>query len=275
MYKIEKYFEEIYRRTLFFVFSCVITLLFLYSWSFDLFIFLSESLFQGLKFHTFENLEENTLKDSLIPLKDLKSVQAHKFIFTDITEAFHTSLGISFTSTLCLQIPFLLYTIWAFLVPSFLQEERKIFTLFSFFFLGIYSLAWITMMSFIFPKVWEFFLTFQLYDSSLHIECEPRISSFSSFLWKTFLFTQAIFQIPFWLFLSLFYEYIHISLFFDHRRLFYWILLSFAAFTAPPDFFVQCYLSFFFLCLFEITLFSALLFQTYHQKSRKKHFMKP
>jgi sec-independent protein translocase protein TatC len=261
MYKIEKYFEELFRRTVFFIFSFVFTFIFFYCWSFDLFIFLSESLFEGILDSSFEQFNR---PESLI-IKDLKT---HKFIFTDITEAFHTSLGISFTSTLCLQIPFLLYTFWAFLVPSFLEKERKVFTFFCFLFLGVYSLAWYLMIGFVFPKVWEFFLTFQLYDSSIHIECEPRISSFSSFLWKTFLFTQAIFQIPFWLFVSLFYEYLHISLFFDYRRFIYWILLSFSAFTAPPDLFVQFYLSLFFICLFEITLLSALILQTYrHQKN--------
>ena len=256
MYKIEKYFEELSRRTLFFMFSFLLTLSFFYSWSFDLFIFLSESLFLGI-FHKSDQLE-------------FQSDQIHKFIFTDITEAFHTSLGISFTSTLCFQIPFFIYTLWSFLVPSFQKEERKIFTFFILLFLGVYSLAWGMVICFLFPKVWEFFLTFQLYDSSLHIECKPRISSFSSFLWKTFLFTQVIFQIPFWLFVSFFYEYIHISFFLNSRRLFYWILLSFSAFTAPPDLFVQFYLSLFFLCLFEITLWSALLLQTYRQKKRMK-----
>ena len=258
MYKIEKYFEELSRRTFFFIFSFLLTLSFFYCWSFDLFIFLSESLFEGIIFHRPNEIDSS---------KEISQVS--KFIFTDITEAFHTSLGISFTSTLCLQIPFFIYTIWAFFVPSFLNEERKIFTLFSLLFLGIYSLALGLMIGFIFPKVWEFFLTFQLYDSSLHIECEPRISSFSSFLWKTFLFTQAIFQIPFWLFISLLYEYIHISLLFHHRRIFYWILLLVSAFTAPPDFFVQFSFSLFFLCLFEITLWSVLILQTYRQKNEE------
>jgi sec-independent protein translocase protein TatC len=239
----------------------------------DLFYIFTNFLFEIEQREKSSFLAFQAQENILQPIEQKSKFQSEsqiipKFIFTDITEAFHTSLGISFTSTLCLQIPFLLYTFWAFLVPSFLEKERKVFTFFCFLFLGVYSLAWYLMIGFVFPKVWEFFLTFQLYDSSIHIECEPRISSFSSFLWKTFLFTQAIFQIPFWLFVSLFYEYLHISLFFDSRRFIYWILLSFSAFTAPPDLFVQFYLSLFFLCLFEITLLSALILQTYrHQKN--------
>ena len=247
-FKIEKYFEELFRRFMFFMFSCFITLSFFYSWSFDLFIFLSESLFQRPFDFSHEFLSHSEIQ---------------KFIFTDITEAFQTSFGISLTSTICLQIPFFIYTFWSFLVPSLILQERIILTRFIFVFLGIYILACSVFISLVFPKVWTFFLTFQLHDVVLQIQCEPRISSFSSFLWKTFLFTQVLFQIPFWFFVSIFYQYIEISFFFESRKFFYWILLSFSALTAPPDFFVQLSFSLFFLCFFEITLLSALLLQIY------------
>ena len=120
MYKIEKYFEELFRRILFFIFSLILTLSFFYWWSFDLFLFLSESLFQE-NHHT----SHEFFSESSQTFRNSHQDSIHKFIFTDITEAFQTSLGISFLSTLCLQIPFFVYTIWAFLVPSFFKQERK------------------------------------------------------------------------------------------------------------------------------------------------------
>lgn len=254
MYKIEKYLEELFRRTLFFIFSFLLTFTLFYSWSFDLFLFLSESL----------NLD-GSQKDLVEGFSSGPEMHhgIHKFIFTDITEAFQTSLSISFIMTFCFHIPFFIYTLWCFCVPSFLDEERSLFTLFILLFLGVYSIACGVMVVVFFPKIWHFFLTFQLYDSSLQIECEPRISSFSSFLWKTFLFTQALFQIPLMLFISLFYEFLHHSFFFESRRIIYWILLSVCAFIAPPDFFVQFYFSLSVLCLFEMTLLSALILKTY------------
>jgi len=263
MYKIEKYFDELYRRTFLYILSFVFTLGFLYSWSFEFFLFLFDFLF--------ENFQEFEIAESLNPAYDQNSAvrnpfQMQSFIFTDITEAFHTFLGISFTGTLCLQIPYLIYTIWSFLVPSFVNSERKVFTFFTFLFLGIYILSLTLTILYIFPKVLEFFLTFQLENSEINIQCEPKISSFTSFFWKTFFVTQGICQIPFWIFLGFYFQYLHISSFFSHRKIIYFFLLSFCAFLAPPHFVIQLTFSGAIIFLFEMTLLSALLFQNYRHQ---------
>ena len=255
MYKIEKYFDELYRRTFLFILSFVFTLGFLYSWSFEFFLLIFDFLFENFKqsgdqFH-FSSRGTNHLQS---------------FIFTDITEAFQTFLGISFTGTLCLQIPYFIYTIWSFLVPSFVNSERKIFTFFTFLFLAIYIFSLTLTILFIFPKVLEFFLTFQLENAEMNIQCEPKISSFTSFFWKTFFMTQGICQIPFWIFIGFYSQYIDISFFFHHRKIFYFLFLSLCALIAPPHFFIQFYFSVFMIFLFEITLLCALLFQNYRQK---------
>lgn len=249
MYKIEKYFEELSRRILFFIFSMILTFSFFYWWSFDLFLFLSDFLFQEncQSFHDFE---------------------IHKFIFIDITEAFQTSLKISLLFTVCFHIPFFLYTLWAFLLPSLYSEEAKIFTCVTLFFLFFYSLICFFMIDWIFPKIWKFFLTFELSDSSLQIQCEPRISSFSSFFLKTFVFLQVFCQFPFWIFLSLFFESLDISFFFQSRKIFYWIFLVFSALIAPPDLFLQFSLSLFFFSFFEMIVFLACILVHYRKKRK-------
>ena len=255
MYKIEKYFHELSRRSFLFLFSFLFTLGFLYSWSFEFFLLLFEFLLQN--FQGSENLFNSESQHSV-----------QSFIFTDITEAFYTFLGISFTGTLCLQIPYLIYTFWSFLVPSLMNSERKIFTFFTLFFLGIYLLSLTFTIVYIFPKVLEFFLTFQLENSDITIQCEPKISSFTSFFWKTFFITQGICQVPFWIFLGFYFQYFEISFFFHHRKIFYFLILSFSALLAPPHFLIQFFFSCVMIFLFEITLLSALLFQNYrHQFS--------
>ena len=255
MYKIEKYFDELYRRTFLFVFSFLFTLGFLYSWSFEFFLFL------------FDFLVENGKRSGDQMNSDFRdALQLQSFIFTDMTEAFHTFLGISFTGTLCLQIPYVIYTIWSFLVPSFVNSERQIFTFFTFLFLGIYILSLILTVLYIFPKVLEFFLTFQLENAEMTLSCEPKISSFTSFFWKTFFLTQGICQIPFWIFIGFYYQYIQISFFFHHRRVFYFLLLAFSALIAPPHVVIQFSFSFVMIIFFEVTLFCALLFQNYHHQ---------
>ena len=255
MYKIEKYFDELYRRTFLFVFSFLFTLGFLYSWSFEFFLFL------------FDFLVENGKRSGDHMNSEFRDAfQVQSFIFTDITEAFYTFLGISFTGTFCLQIPYFIYTIWSFLVPSFVNSERKIFTFFTFLFLGIYLLSLTLTILYVFPKVLEFFLTFQLENVEMNIQCEPKISSFTSFFWKTFFITQGICQIPFLIFIGFYYQFFEISFFFHSRKILYFLLLSLCALIAPPHLLIQFSFSFFMIILFEMTLFIALLLQNYRHQ---------
>jgi sec-independent protein translocase protein TatC len=189
--------------------------------------------------------------------------ESRKFIFTDITEAFRTSLSLAIGFTCYIHVPFLIYQIWSFFVPSLFCQERQKLSRFCFLLLFLYFLATFSIISLIFPVLWNFFLNFETTTEFLDIHCEARISSYISFIFKTCLLSHFIFQLPFFSLLFLEFQVFSIFDIMSNRRFIYWCILLLSALTAPPDFLIQFFISFFLILLLEIGFFILLLFTKY------------
>ena len=192
-----------------------------------------------------------------------------QFIFTDITEAFRTSLLLSFGFSFYIQIPLIIYNIWSFFVPSLFQNERKILSYFCFFFLFLYILATLIIINFIFPFLCNFFLNFETKTDFLDIHCEARISSYISFIFKLCCISHLFFQLPFFSLLFFQLRLFNISDILIHRRFIYWCFILLSAIIAPPDLFIQSLISITFIFTLEISLFFLLLF-THYQKLQNR-----
>jgi Tat protein translocase TatC len=190
-------------------------------------------------------------------------LESRKFIFTDITEAFRTSLSLAMGFTCYIHIPFIIYQIWSFFVPSLFCQERQKFSRFCIFFLFLYFLGTFAVVSFIFPILWSFFLNFETTTEFLDIHCEARISSYISFIFKTCLLSHFIFQLPFFSLVFLEFHFFSIFDIMSNRRLIYWCILLVSALVAPPDLLIQSFVSFFLIFLLEISFFFLLLFTHY------------
>jgi Tat protein translocase TatC len=268
MFKIQHYFQEIRIRTLYFIFSFFLCLSISYFFVDDLFYIFTNFLFE------IEQREKSSLSDFQTQENILQSVEQEfnfrsesqiipKFIFTDITEAFHTSLSLAFGFTLYIQIPFILYTLWSFFVPSLHFQERNTFSQYCLIFLFFYFLATGVILYFIFPLLWSFFIHFETKSEFLDIHCEARISSYISFIFKTCFISNIIFQFPLFTFLLLQFDFFCISDILQNRRFIYWGGLLLSAIIAPPDYAIQISISFFLLIIFEICFFFILLFDEY------------
>lgn len=283
MYKIHRYFKEIHVRTFYFLFSFLLTGALSYFFV-DQLLYLLTNFFaidaRSAKIVSMyaphpECHEESNMIVCLpqnegisFSLQDTQITHAHnkivqRFIFTDITEAFRTCLTLAFGLTFYIQTPFLLYHIWSFFTPSLFVQERKIFSKFCLLFISLYLLASLMIMSFIFPILWDFFLKFEITTEFLDIHCETRISSYISFLFKVSFITHLLFQIPFFFFLCVQFEFFSLSALLHQRRFIYWCVLLVSAVIAPPDFIIQSLLSCFFLTLLEICFFLFILSKTY------------
>lgn len=201
--------------------------------------------------------------------QDVVSPRNPQFIFTDITEAFRTSLSLSLGFAFYIQIPLIIYNIWSFFIPSLFQHERKIFLHFCFFFLFLYILATLIIINFIFPFLWNFFLNFETKTDFLDIHCEARISSYISFIFKLCFISHLLFQLPFFSLLFFQFELFNISDIFIHRRLIYWCIILLSAMIAPPDLFIQSSISITFIFILEISFFFLLLV-THYKKVKKE-----
>lgn len=118
------------------------------------------------------------------------------FIFTDVTEAFYTSVEISFFFSFYAVIPLLLYQFWCFFIPSRFENQRKKVS-FRFFFILIFLLLSIVFVYFfLLPKLYIFLLNFQINTSLLHLQLEARIKSYVQLICKIFILVSLFFQLP-------------------------------------------------------------------------------
>ena len=295
MYKIHHYFKEIHVRTLYLFLSFVMTLSISYFFIDKLFYIFTNFFFTIEETATSAIGEvSNSIKMSLTyekgaiiefekalsfsPSAEWKTegqsenlgapykknqYESRKFIFTDITEAFRTSLSLAIGFTCYIHVPFLIYQIWSFFVPSLFCQERQKFSRFCFLLLFLYFLATFSIISLIFPVLWNFFLNFETTTEFLDIHCEARISSYISFIFKTCILSHFIFQLPFFSLLFLEFQIFSIFDIMSNRRFIYWCILLLSALIAPPDFLIQFFISFFLILLLEIGFFIILLFTQY------------
>ena len=86
------------------------------------------------------------------------------FIFTDLTEAFYTTIQLNLVVSMYILVPFIIYNIWCFFIPStFLEERQK----YNFFFSAIVTLLVISACFIFFlvlPELYKFLLNFEIND---------------------------------------------------------------------------------------------------------------
>ncbi len=167
------------------------------------------------------------------------------FIFTDLTEAFYTSIEISFFFSFYVIIPLFLYHFWCFFVPSRFKNERKklnfiIFVIFIFLVLSIIIVYLILL-----PLLYQFLVNFQLNTNLLNIQLEARIQPYVKLVCEIFVFFTFFFQLPLIFLWLIKLKCIKINILVKNRIKIFFMILIFASLFSPPDVFSQ----------FSITLF--------------------
>lgn len=186
-----------------------------------------------------------------------------KFIFTDISEGFQTSISVGIFISLFLIVPFILYNIWSFFIPSLHNFERRRFTSDCIFFFFIYIIATYFSINIVFPFFWEFFLNFQEINNLYELECQPKISSYISFLFYIIFLGQALCLFPFFFFLLLKYNYLNIEQIIKKRNLIYLTSFLSISFLSPPEITSQFLLFFICIFFFEISISIQLILRKF------------
>lgn len=227
--KLYTYILEIKKRTAYIVFSFFSTFAFSYwKWHQLCYIFL-------LSFYNEKELQKN-------------------FIFTDVTEAFSSVLWVCCIFCFLLVLPFFIYQLICFLIPSWYIHEkyRACFSIFLSLFAWYFYLY--LMNYFFIPQLCAFFLDFQINTPSLNIVVQPKIYAY--LLWassimaiSTFLFLAGII-----FFVSLEHNWIHISGWSRQRPLFFFLSILIAAFISPPEIWSEAFLAFFIYTFLELLI---------------------
>ena len=123
-----------------------------------------------------------------------------KFIFVDLTEALYTIIRICIYTSIMLIIPYVFYQIWSFFIPSCYFSERISINKFLIIFFILLCLEIFIIYFFLFPKICEFLLSFQISTpetSLVMVELSARIESYVKLIIRLLIFILFFFQLPF------------------------------------------------------------------------------
>lgn len=225
--------KELKLRTCYLGFSFLITFFICYYYSFEiLYLFVKPFL----------NYEKN-------------------FIFTHLTEAFYTTIQLNFIVSIYILIPFIIYNIWCFFIPSTFLEERKKYN----FFFSTIIISLVLSACFIFffllPELYKFLLHFEINTSFMIIKLEARIQSYVQLACNIFFLCSIIFQIPLFFFIAFEYGLITIDFLIKNRSQVLFMNLLLAAFISPPDLLTQIILAISLQSAFEVLLLITFIYK--------------
>ncbi len=182
---------------------------------------------------------------------------SHRMIYTSLTEAFFTTMKVSFFAGIFLTFPFLLWQVWLFIAPGLYKNERRAFLPFIIatpflFFLGGACLYYL-----ILPMAWPFFLSFQTTSTETHlpIQLEAKISEYLDFVMGLIFAFGLCFQLPILLTLMGKAGMITAESLAARRKYAIVIIFVVAAFLTPPDVLSQVLLAVPLLLLYELSIF--------------------
>lgn len=128
------------------------------------------------------------------------------FIFTELLEAFWSTLLLSGYGSFLLSLPVIYYTLYKFLLPGLTHIESRLLKTFMLFSLGFILLAHLLTYYFILPYATSFFLSFQSnYPQTAFLSFTGRIYPVLTFILNTFSIISLLFQLPLCLFFLFIY----------------------------------------------------------------------
>lgn len=174
------------------------------------------------------------------------------FIFTNLAEAFHTTIKICFIWSFLFFLPFFFYQFWCFFTPSwyFFEKERVkkyVFSTLLYAFLGGFCFYFLVL-----PEFLDFLLNFKINTPIFAVQLEARIDSYVRISSSVFLIVEFIFQMPFLFSLLYLFGYIDSVYLSENRKIFILFFLLLSAFLSPPDPLAEFLIFSFFVCSFEL-----------------------
>lgn len=192
---------------------------------------------------------------------DTINISSIKFIFTDIEEAFSSSILICFIFSFVFGFLHILYSISAFFAPSLYHYETKKWTLRATIFVSFWLAFIISFQNVIIPKFTEFLLKFQIQSIGFNVEAETKIYSYCTWASTIFLIGNSLFLMLSFIIVLLIDDSININFFIAHRKWCAIVLLLLSALIAPPELLAQFILVFFFFLCFELLIYFFFLYK--------------
>jgi len=184
------------------------------------------------------------------------------FICTQITESLNTYIVISITLGIFFGLPYILYQIWCFFIPSCNREQRRTLKRVAFLSLSRFFLVLIVTFIWIIPNIWLFLYKLTNTGSGAQffvIKLQPKIYDFSTLTLQFLIISGLCSQIPILIVCSIQYRLISIQILIKSRRMIAFTSLLLAALITPPDIWCQLLAWFCILFLKELAIFAAII----------------
>jgi sec-independent protein translocase protein TatC len=189
----------------------------------------------------------------------LEGREAHKMIYTSLTEAFFTYLKVSFWAAICLSFPIIASQIWMFVAPGLYKNERGAFLPYLFATPVLFAMGAALVYYVVIPLAWKFFLSFETPGGpgQLPIELEAKVNEYLSLVMHLIFGFGFAFQLPVLLTLLARVGIIGSADLVAKRR--YAIVgnVVIAAILTPPDVLSQISLAIPLILLYEISIVSV------------------
>lgn len=232
------YFAEIRYRLTYYICSFFITFFACYYYSLEL-IYLFARPFLHSKHHLF--------------------IFDKGFIFTNLTEAFHTTLKICFIWSFLFLLPLIFYQFWCFFTPSYVSFERARYKVFIFSAILCTLLGGFVFYFLVLPELLDFLLNFKINCPLFTIQLEARIDSYVRISSGVFLIVESIFQIPLLFYFLYIHGYVKSVFLSKNRKIFVLFFVLLAALLTPPEPLTEFFIFLFFWFFFESLIWIGFL----------------
>jgi sec-independent protein translocase protein TatC len=180
-----------------------------------------------------------------------------RLIYTSLTEAFTTTLKLSFLTALFITMPLILSQLWMFLAPGLYKTERRAFLPFFVATPVLFILGGLLVYFYVMPLAWQFFLGFQTTatETVLPIQLEARIADYLNLIISLVFAFGLCFQLPVLLMLLARAGIVSADTLASKRK--YMLIAAFlvGAVLTPPDVLSQTLLALPLYLLYELSIF--------------------
>jgi sec-independent protein translocase protein TatC len=235
---------ELKIRLFYFILSQMITFLFAYSYSEEIFYFLAKPL---------------TTLGSSIQVEE-NSFAEKSFIYTNMAEVFLAYVKVSFFVSLYFSIPVAFYQFWSFLVPGLYLYEKQQLRRFSFFFFCLFTFGIFVGYYFIIPFAWKFFMGFEtsLLENVLSIKFSPKVNQYLNSITFFLIVFGLCVQLPISLIYLVRIKLISSYFLAKNRSFFYLFCLLLGTILSPPDLMSQILIAIWLVFFYELSVFFSI-----------------
>lgn len=182
------------------------------------------------------------------------------FIFTDLTEAFYTTINMCALASLIVVLPYFFYQIWCFFIPSCFLSERRLFTYIWYIIILLFILGISILYFILLPQLYNFLINFEIKSDWVNVQLQARIQSYVSLVWRFFFISSVLSQLPIICFLLYKLQILSTYILPENRRFILFFCTILSAFLAPPDVYSQLLITFSLLFTFELMIWLIFFF---------------